>query len=94
MKEILGDGDKILNLHLKRLKKRLICICFRTIDYSLALGSYRKQVEKAKRAELIFRPRFLICYVIWWNCRFCKVLMRESNILRSFCFDMVYKFLN
>lgn len=26
---ILGDGDKILNLH---LKKRPICICFRTID--------------------------------------------------------------
>lgn len=55
---ILGDGDKILNLHLKRLKKRRICICFRTI--SLALGSYRKQVEKAKRTELNFRPRLLI----------------------------------
>lgn len=45
MKEtVLGGGDKILNLHLKRLKKRLICIS--ALKISLALGSYREQVEK------------------------------------------------
>ena len=63
-KRILGDGDKILNLLLSQWRR--VWFAFLHKKFSLALGSYRMQVEKEDKINLSSR-------VLDLNGRCCKI---------------------